>query len=156
MSVHHFVHFLERFQEAVWEGCDGIPYRWVGPSAWWEAFVHLDALCNVRSSEFWDVHGAEEWQLLLFLGNGDGQGLNELLLILWMIGRGSRGTSGASGGSSMTSGSSTAGSGSANRIRGSSSSTVFSWHLDTVCSGLEIERWMRWWIGSNWWSKVNC
>jgi len=129
--------------------------RWVGPSPRREAFITFHELGYVHSSEDWGAHGAQVWHLLHSLRNSEGHGLDKLPVNMDMTGRGVCGRSGAGGGSGMSWGSSTGGSGTATGASGGSRSTVFSWHLGTVCSGLAMGWWIRRWICSNWWSKVN-
>jgi len=64
-------------------------------------FVRFDELVDVRSFEDRGTHGAREGLFLLFLHDGEGQGLDELPLNMYMIGRCIGGRSGAGGVSSM-------------------------------------------------------
>ena len=62
-----------------------------------QAFVCLDELCNIRSSEECVPHGSRKCRLLLFHTVAEGQGLNELLSIVDLVGRDIDGRSGVDG-----------------------------------------------------------
>jgi len=156
ISIHDLDRFLDRFLAAVQEGRDGIFGRGVGAGARGVVFVLLHRFGDVRCSDDWGTHGAWVWHLVLFLYNGGGQGLDELPLIACMAGWGVGRRSSTGGRSSFGWGSSTGGGIMATGTGGGSRMRVFSWHLGTVCSGLVVGRCIRWWIGSNWWFKVNC
>jgi len=86
ISVHHFDSFMDRFRAVVRERCDSIFGHQVGPGARGEAFVRLDEFGDVYSSEDWVAYGAREWNLVLLPRNAEGQGMDELPLIMTMIG----------------------------------------------------------------------
>ena len=73
----------------------------VSPSVWGEAFVLLVEFSDVCASEDWGAHGAQEWHLLPLLHDGEGQGLDELPLVVCMIGRSIGRGSSAGGGSGL-------------------------------------------------------
>ena len=101
ISGHHVDKFLDGFRAVVRECCDNIFCRGVGVGARGEDFVLPDELGFVRSSEDWGAHGARECHLLLFLRDGEGQGLDELPVIVCMIGQGVGPRSRAGGGSGV-------------------------------------------------------
>ena len=72
----------------VQEHCDNIFDGRAGPGAWGEAFVRLDEFANVHSSEDSAAHGAKEGHLLLLPPDGEGQGLDELSLFVYIVGPG--------------------------------------------------------------------
>jgi hypothetical protein len=116
----------------------------VGPSASGAAFVFLNHLGDICSSKDWGTHGTQEWDSLHFFRDGKGQGLNELPLILCMIGRGISRRTRTDRGSGLACGFSIEGRGTPTGTGGGSGSKVFSCHLGTVCSGLEMGWWIRW------------
>jgi len=77
--------------------------------------------------------------LPLYFSDGEGEGLDELPLIVYMIGRGVGGRSGAAGRSGIALGSSIGGTGTATGTGGGGNrSSVLSGHFDRYCcSGLE-------------------
>ena len=126
ISVHHLGSILHRVRAVVPQHCDIILGRRVGPGASGELFLPLDEFGDVCSSKDWGTRAAREWRLLRLLHDGAGQVLDELPLIVCMIGRGVGRRSSAGGGSGLASGSSNKGSGTATGTCGGSGLGVFS------------------------------
>ena len=131
ISSHHLDSFLGCLWAVVREYCDNIFGRQVSSGVWGKALICLDEFVDVHYSEDWGTHGAQESHLLSFLHNGEWEELNELPLIVCMIGRGVGRRSSAGGESGLAWGSSNGWSGMATGAGGGCGLRVFSWSLGT-------------------------
>lgn len=157
MSAWHCDCLVITFWAVIEGACDDLIGYWDCSGAQCQSFISLQTLPNICSSEDQGAYTFWERNLQLFFSYGDGQGRNELPLIVdmveWGIGIMSS-TSGRAGigvVSDVGSGFTTPGSHMATGM-GSSwcRSSGFSCHyVQYCCSGLVIGWWFRWLIGSN-------
>jgi hypothetical protein len=98
ISIDHFDHFLDCFLAVVRKRCDEAFGGQIVPGARWEAILCHNELGNIRSFEEWGPPWCRESHLHLFISDHIGQRIDELTLIVHIVGRGVGERYGAGGG----------------------------------------------------------
>jgi len=159
LSVHHLDCPLHSFWPVVWEGCNDVISCWVSPSARSLAFALCDEHGNIHFSENWGTDGSRTCDLFLFLCDHQCQGLEQLPLLVHMVGQGvgrrssiGRGSAKASGSIGRVTHVTTA----TGHGGGCSLRLLMQWYDQYFINSLENGWWFRSQIGSYQWFQVNC
>jgi hypothetical protein len=101
ISIHHLDSFVGQFWAVVSELSDNILGRQVGPGSRSEGVVSLAEFSDVCLSKEWCAHVPQFLHQVMHLRDGEGTGLDELPLIMYVIGGGIGRRPSAGGGSGL-------------------------------------------------------